>query len=180
MPNKNNILVHACCGVCFSYPLILLRELGYEPIVYFANPNIYPEDEFQRRFLELEKYCKANNVQLVKEEYSHNTFLNAIKGLEMLPEKSERCKKCFYLRLSSAAIFAKKSGIDKVTTTLSVSPHKISKDIFEMGKKACLLYGVEFLEFDFKKKDGFKKTSKIAYEFGMYRQRYCGCEFSLR
>ena len=71
-------------------------------------------------------------------------------------------------------------NIDKITTTLSVSPHKISKDIFEMGKLACEKFEIQFMEFDFKKKDGFKKTSKIAYDFGMYRQKYCGCEFSLR
>ena len=180
MQRKNKILVHACCGVCFSYPLILLRDIGYEPVVYFVNPNIFPENEFERRYEELRKYCFVNSVQLIKENYNHNLFLDITKGLENLPEKNERCKRCFYLRLEKAAFMAEKLGIDKITTTLSVSPHKISKDIFEMGKKACLNKGVEFIEFDFKKKDGFKKTSKIAYDFGMYRQNYCGCEFSLR
>ena len=85
-----------------------------------------------------------------------------------------------YLRLNKTVKLAKKLGINKVTTTLTVSPHKISKDIFEMGKMACENNNIEFLEFDFKKQDGFKKTSKIAYDFGMYRQNYCGCEFSLR
>lgn len=180
MQDKNKILIHACCGVCFSYPLILLREMGYEPVVYFFNPNIYPENEFERRYLELEKYCKVNHVELIKENYNHNEFLEIAKGLENLPEKGERCKKCFYLRLNKTVKLAKKLGIDKVTTTLTVSPHKISKDIFEMGKMACENNNIEFLEFDFKKQDGFKKTSKIAYDFGMYRQNYCGCEFSLR
>lgn len=180
MQNKNKILIHACCGVCFSYPLILLREMGYEPVVYFFNPNIYPETEFNRRYLELEKYCKVNNVELIKENYNHNEFLETAKGLESAPEKGERCKKCFYLRLDKTVKLAKKLGINKVTTTLTVSPHKVSKDIFEMGKLACKNNNIEFLEFDFKKQDGFKKTSKIAYDFGMYRQNYCGCEFSLR
>lgn len=180
MQNKNKILIHACCGVCFSYPLILLREMGYEPVVYFFNPNIYPENEFERRYLELEKYCKVNHVELIKENYNHNEFLEIAKGLENAPEKGERCKKCFYLRLNKTVKLAKKLGINKVTTTLTVSPHKISKDIFEMGKMACENNNIEFLEFDFKKQDGFKKTSKIAYDFGMYRQNYCGCEFSLR
>ena len=95
MQDKNKILIHACCGVCFSYPLILLREMGYEPVVYFFNPNIYPENEFERRYLELEKYCKVNHVELIKENYNHNEFLEIAKGLENLPEKGERCKKCF-------------------------------------------------------------------------------------
>ena len=180
MQNKNKILIHACCGVCFSYPLILLREMGYEPVVYFINPNIYPKEEFERRYLDLEKYCSVNNVELIKEEYNHNEFLKTAKGLEDAPEKGARCKKCFFLRLEKTAELAKKMNIDKITTTLSVSPHKISKDIFEMGKLACEKFEIQFMEFDFKKKDGFKKTSKIAYDFGMYRQKYCGCEFSLR
>ena len=180
MKNQNKILIQTCCGVCFSYPLILLREMGYEPVVYFYNPNIYPYDEFERRYLELEKYCKVNVVEIIKEEYNHNEFLDISKGLENAPEKGERCKKCFYLRLNKACKKAKELKIDKLTTTLSVSPHKISKDIFDAGNRACENQGVEFMKFDFKKKDGFKKTSKIAYDFGMYRQNYCGCEFSIR
>ena len=175
----NKILVHCCCGVCFSYPLIQLREMGYEPVCYFFNPNIYPEDEFNRRYLELEKYCIKNNVEIIKEEYNHKAFLDFIKGYESEPEKGERCKLCFLFRLKNTFILANKLGIKKITTTLSVSPHKVSKDIFNSGK-AAIIDGVEFLEIDFKKKDGFKKTSKIAYEFGMYRQDYCGCEFSIR
>ena len=177
---KNKVLVHACCGVCFSYPLILLREMGLEPVVYYFNPNIYPYEEFERRYLELEKYCRVNKVELIKEEYNHKAFLDMTHGLEDAPEKGERCKKCFYLRLDNACKKALELEIDKITTTLTVSPHKISKDIFEAGRLACKDSGIEFLEFDFKKHDGFKKTSKIAYDFGMYRQNYCGCEFSIR
>lgn len=177
---KNKILVHACCGVCFSYPLIFLREKGFEPVVYFFNPNIYPENEFLRRYIELEKYCISNKVELIKEEYCHNDFLNFVKGYEKEPERGERCKKCFFLRLKKTVQTAKKLNIKQITTTLSVSPHKNSKDIFKEGQKAVMDEDISFLEFDFKKKDGFKKTSKIAYDFGMYRQNYCGCEFSLR
>lgn len=177
---NNKILVHACCGVCFSYPLIQLRELGYEPVVYFFNSNIYPEDEFNRRYDELEKYCRANSVQLIKENYRHDEYLKFIKGLENEPEKGERCNKCFEYRLNASVKKAKELNINKITTTLSVSPHKISKNIFTAGNNAVKNTEIEFLEFDFKKHDGFKKTSKIAYDFGMYRQNYCGCEFSMR
>ncbi len=177
---QNKILIHACCGVCFSYPLVLLKEMGFEPVVYFYNPNIYPEYEFERRYLELEKYCVANGVELIKEEYNHKEFKDVSYGLESAPERGERCKKCFYLRLFMTFKKARELGINKITTTLSVSPHKSSKDIFEIGRLVVLNSNIEFLEFDFKKKDGFKKTSKIAYDFGMYRQNYCGCEFSIR
>ncbi len=180
MPNKNKILVHACCGVCFAYPLIFLRESGFEPVVYYFNPNIYPENEFERRYIELEHYCALNSVELIKEEYDHEVFLNMARGMENIPERGERCRQCFYLRLQKTARMAVKFGMDKITTTLSVSPHKISKDIMEKGRMTASENGVEFLEFDFKKKDGFKKTSQIAYGLGMYRQNYCGCEYSIK
>ena len=176
----NKILVHACCGVCFSYPLILLREMGFEPVVYYVNSNIYPEAEFERRYAELEKYCAVNKVELIKEGYNHDEYLSFIKGYESEPEKGERCNLCFNYRLSYAFKKAKELGIDRLTTTLSVSPHKISKNIFNEGRKLSQEHKIEFIEFDFKKHDGFKKTSKIAYDFGMYRQNYCGCEFSIR
>ncbi len=178
--NQNKILVHACCGVCFAYPMIFLKNLGYTPIVYYFNSNIYPEDEFKRRYLELEKYAKVNDIELIKENYNHKEYLCYIKGLENEPEKGLRCKKCFEYRLYNTFLLAKKLNIDKITTTLTVSPHKISKDIFDAGKKFEDEFNIKFLEFDFKKNDGFKKTSKVAYEFGMYRQNYCGCEFSIR
>ena len=177
---SNKILVHACCGVCFSYPLIQLKEMGYEPVVYFFNSNIYPENEFDRRYNELEKYCKVNSVQLIKEDYNHNEYLAFIRGFEDEPEKGERCNKCFEYRLSAAVKKAIELKINKITTTLTVSPHKISKNIFKAGNFVTQNTNIEFLEIDFKKHDGFKKTSKIAYDFGMYRQKYCGCEFSIR
>ncbi len=177
---ENKIIIHACCGVCFAYPLLYLRELGYEPVVYFFNPNIYPMEEHERRYKELEKYCRVNGVELIKESFNHERFLSEVRGLENEPERGIRCQKCFYLRLLQTAKTAKKSDIFKMTTTLTVSPHKISSDIFKEGKKAQKETGIEFLEFDFKKKDGFKKTSKIACDFGMYRQNYCGCEFSFQ
>lgn len=180
MQEINKILIHACCGVCFSYPLVLLRELGFEPVVYYFNSNIYPTEEFERRFLELERYCAKNNVELIKEEYNHEAFLKEVCGLEDEPERGKRCQKCFYWRLKKTSKKALELGIHKITTTLTVSPHKVSKDIFKMGAMAAKEIGVEFLEFDFKKKDGYKKSCQIAYDFGMYRQNYCGCEFSAR
>lgn len=176
---QNKLLVHACCGVCFSYPLIFLRDEGYEPVVYYFNNNIYPDVEFERRFFELEKYCLKNNVEFIKENYNHKEFLEFIKGFEKEPEKGKRCHRCFYYRLERTAKKAAELGINKITTTLTVSPHKISKDIFEYGQIASKEHNIEFLNFDFKKKDGYKKSCKIAYDFGMYRQNYCGCEFSI-
>lgn len=186
--DKNNlkeedrkILVHCCCAVCFGYPSQYLKMLGYIPVAYFFNPNIYPPEEQKRRYEELEKYCSKYDFELIKEDAAPEVFYEAIKGLEDEPEKGLRCNKCFELRLLKAAQKAKELKIGQFTTTLSVSPHKVSKNIFEAGNKAAkTISGVKFLDFDFKKNNGFNVTQKIATYNNMYKQTYCGCEFSIR
>lgn len=174
------IFVHCCCAVCFGYPSQYLKMLGYIPSAYFFNPNIYPLEEQKRRYEELEKYCNKYNFELIKEDAIAETFYEAIKGLEDEPEKGLRCNKCFEFRLLKTAQKAKELGFKQFTTTLSVSPHKVSKNIFEAGNKAAKEVGIKFLDFDFKKNNGFNVTQKIAAHNDMYKQNYCGCEFSIR
>lgn len=174
------IFVHCCCAVCFGYPSQYLKMLGYIPTAYFFNPNIYPESEQIRRYEELKKYCEKYNFELIYEAAEANMFYETVKGLENEPEKGLRCNKCFELRLNRAAHKAKELGFKQFTTTLSVSPHKVSKNIFEAGRKAEKTYGVKFIDFDFKKNNGFNVTQKIAAYNNMYKQNYCGCEFSIR
>ena len=169
------ILLHACCAVCSGYPIELLRSLGYEPLVYFFNPNIQPIDEYNRRLDELIRYSRKKQFELIIETDKPGGWRECIKGLENEPERGKRCIKCFEYRLNAAAKKAKDLKICQYTTTLTVSRHKISKDIFAAGKKAADICGVEFLEIDFKKKDGFLKTMQIAKEENFYRQTYCGC-----
>jgi len=174
------ILVHCCCAVCFGYPSQYLKMLGYIPVAYFFNPNIYPLEEQKRRYQELEKYCKKYDFELILDEAEPEVFYEAVKGLENEPEKGLRCNKCFELRLSRAANKAKELGFKQFTTTLSVSPHKVSKNIFTEGFKAAKATGVKFIDIDFKKNNGFNLTQKIAAYNNMYKQNYCGCEFSIR
>ncbi len=174
------IFVHCCCAVCFGYPSQYLKMLGYIPTAYFFNPNIYPENEQIRRYEELKKYCEKYNFELIYETAEASVFYETVKGLENEPEKGLRCNKCFELRLNQAAKKAKELGFKQFTTTLSVSPHKVSKNIFEAGRKAEKIYGVKFIDFDFKKNNGFNVTQKIAAYNNMYKQNYCGCEFSIR
>lgn len=177
---EKKILVHCCCAVCFGYPSQYLKMLGYIPIAYFYNPNIHPKEEFTRRRDELRKYCEKYNFEYFEENCVPEEFYNCAKGLEEEPEKGKRCNECFYLRLAKTAKKAKELNIKQFTTTLTVSPHKVSKNVFEAGKKAEKLEKVEFKEFDFKKHDGFKITQQIAQFNKMYKQTYCGCEFSIR
>ncbi len=173
------ILLHACCAVCMAYPIELLKE-NYNPVVFFCNPNIYPEAEYIRRRDELIKYCEQQGYKYFIDDYEPEKWYAYIKGLEKEPEKGKRCNKCFEYRLLKSAQKAKDLGIKTFTTTLSVSPHKVSKNVFEAGQNAAQQYGLTFLEQDFKKQNGFLKTMEIAKKNDFYRQQYCGCEFSIR
>ncbi len=176
---KEKILLHACCAVCMAYPIEYLKE-NYEPVVFFCNPNIYPEEEYLRRRNELIKYCEQKNYKYILDDYEPEKWYTYIEGLEKEPEKGLRCNKCFEYRLNKTAQKATELGINVFTTTLSVSPHKISKNIFIAGNNAANIFGINFLEFDFKKQNGFLKTMQIAKENNFYRQQYCGCEYSIR
>lgn len=177
-PEKKKILLHACCAVCFGYPAQLLKFLKYEVVGYFYNPNIYPQNEFQRRKEELEAFCAKYNFELHLENYTAGDFAEISKGLEKEAEKGLRCQKCFELRLEKTAKKAKELGIKAFSTTLSVSAHKNSSQIFEAGQKIAQIENVAFEPFDFKKNNGTKITNEIAKFNNLYRQNYCGCEFS--
>ena len=174
------IVLHACCAPCASYPINKLIEDDYKPVVFFYNPNIYPVKEYEIRRNELKNYCAKLGIDFFEKDYDENEFLNATKGLENEPEKGKRCIKCFELRLEKTAKKCVELGILNFTTTLTVSPHKISKDIFKVGDRIAKKYGLEFLKYDFKKNEGFKITQKIARELGLYKQTYCGCEYSIK
>ncbi len=175
----DDVLLHACCAVCSAYPIEYLRELGYNPIVYFFNPNIFPPDEFNRRLDELIRYSKKKEVELIVDKQDASGWYNAIAGLENEPERGKRCRRCFEYRLLYTVLKAKKLKISTFTTTLTVSPHKQSKVIFETADELAKQYEVNFLAIDFKKNNGFLKTMQIAKEENFYRQNYCGCEFSI-
>ncbi len=174
------IILHACCAPCASYPIKKLIEDNYRLVVFFYNPNIYPKEEYLIRKNELENYCKKINIDFFEGAWEPEVYFEKVKGMELLGEKSLRCSACFNLRLEETAKFAIKNNIDSFTTTLSVSPHKNSEQIFKEGRLIAQKYGINFLEYNFKKSDGFKISRQIARENNMYSQIYCGCKFSIR
>jgi len=173
------LLLHVCCGPC-STEVIERLALEYEPTLLFFNPNIDPPEEYERRLGEARRYAEERGLEFVKGEHDHGEWLDAVNGLEEEPEGGKRCAACFELRLTAAARKAKEFGIGLFTTTLTISPHKSANMVNEAGVRAARDAGVKFLEADFKKKDGFKKSLDLSKEAGMYRQDYCGCEFSRR
>ncbi len=180
--HNNKIILHACCAVCATYPIELLKKEGYYPIIYFDNSNIYPYEEYEIRKNELVNYCKKYNVEYYQNKYDNENWENFVKGLENEPEKGLRCQKCFYYRLKNTANFAIDKKIKFFTTTLTISPHKRSLDIFKAGKKVQNEFEnkIEFLKFDFKKQNGYLISTKNAKLEGFYRQNYCGCKYSIR
>lgn len=178
--NNKKILLHSCCAICSGHPINLLRELGYEPVVYFFNPNIQPEEEYLKRLEAQKLLCKNLDCELIIEDYEPKMFDIIAFGLEDEPEGGKRCEKCFNLRLSQSAKKAKELGIENLTTSLGISPHKNFKLISQIGSQICESYGINYLDIDFKKKDGFLKSNKIAKELELYRQNYCGCLLSLQ
>lgn len=169
------ILVHCCCGPCSTSSLARLLEEGWEPVLLFSNSNIYPQEENEKRYGELLKVASFYNLQVVRVPYNHKAWLDFIRGLETEPEHGKRCLKCFAFNLSQACEVACSMNIDYFTTTLTVSRFKNSAAIFEVGKQFD-----GFVAEDFKKKDGFAKSIKMSEELGLYRQQYCGCEFSMK
>lgn len=178
--NNKKVLLHACCGICSGYPVEFLRAEGYEPIAYFFNPNIYPESEYLKRLDAQKKLCENLGCELIIENYKPEVFENAALGLENEPERGKRCEKCFELRLLQTAKKAQELGIEDFTTSIVISPHKDFKLISKTGKTISQEYGINYLDIDFKKQDGFLKSSNLAKELGLYRQSYCGCKFSIR
>ncbi len=178
--NNTKILLHACCGICSSYPVSFLQDAGYEVVVYFYNPNIYPDMEYQKRLEAERTLCRYFNVQLIEETYEPGEFFDYVKGYENEPEKGLRCDKCFELRLEKTAQKAKELGIREFTTSIVISPHKNFQKLAQIGSEIAERENLNFLAVDFKKKDGFLKTNKIANSLSLYRQNYCGCKFSMR
>ena len=184
--------MHTCCGPCASACEPALRDLGNEVVLFFSNSNIDTGEEFEKRLAEVRKLAAADGVEVVVDGYDHADWLDKVaKGFEREPEKGARCARCFRYNLERAAAYAAAQGYEGFTTSLTVSPHKVSPVIFAAGQDAAWTVSTapcggsssaapKFLEVDFKKKDGFLKSLRRAKELGLYRQSYCGCEFSKR
>lgn len=174
---KPKILLHICCAACGAYVGQLLQE-NYSVTLFYYNPNIYPESEYNLRQSEVNKIALKYDLPLIIENYNHHDWLKKISGFELEPEKGERCLICYSDRLQKTAETAKRNNFDNFTTTLTVSPHKIAQAIISIGQNLGAQYGIKFLDLDFKKKDGFKKAGILSQELNLYRQNYCGCEYS--
>lgn len=185
--NKNRLLLHSCCGPCSTACVERLVPV-YKVTVFFYNPNITDRDEYEKRkkaqidFINKynEKLPDEDKIEFIEGEYMPEEFYSKVKGMESEPEGGSRCTECFRLRLVRTAQAAIRTGNQLFGTTLTVSPHKNYNIISAIGCEIANTCGLEFLDMDFKKKAGFQRSIQMSKEYGLYRQNYCGCEFSKR
>ncbi len=173
------LLLHVCCAPCSAYVIEQLKKDNLVSLFYF-NPNIYPDEEYEIRKNESQRYAKDLGIEFVEKKIDHDIWLEKIKGLESELERGKRCAVCYKYRLEETARYARDKGFDIFTTTLSISPHKSSEMINIAGNEIEKEIGIKYLEADWKKDGGFKKSCEISKENDFYRQNYCGCEFSFR
>lgn len=180
LDHKPKLLLHACCGICSSSVLERLSR-NFDITVLFFNPNIYPIEEYTKRYETLKKLItlKHKDVKLVEIGYNSEMFDEISRGLEEEKEGGKRCSKCYFLRLEKSARYACENDFEFFCTTLSVSPHKDSERLNSIGKALESKYKVKYLYSDFKKKDGFKRSNELSRELNLYRQNYCGCKYSI-
>lgn len=176
-----SLLIHACCAPCSSACLEYLNPY-FRITVFYYNPNISPEAEFEKRLAEEKRLLAGmpfeNPVDIIEGHYDYGDFLQIAKGLEDCPEGGERCFRCYRLRLEETARLAKEKGFDYFCTTLSISPLKNAQKINEIGYEVAEKYGVQWLPSDFKKKEGYKRSIELSRQYALYRQNFCGCAFS--
>lgn len=179
------LLLHACCAPCASYCLIALHQY-FKITVFYYNPNITVPEEYIKRVAEVKRLIQAVNeeyrtdITFTEGGYDPDRFYEMAKGLEEIPEGGIRCFGCYRLRLEETARKAMEEGYDYFTTTLTISPLKNAAKLNEIGEELAGQYGVKHLPSDFKKKEGYKQSIELSAKYGLYRQNYCGCEFSLR
>lgn len=175
------LFLHSCCAPCSSYVLEYLSQY-FKITVFYYNPNIYPDDEYYKRVEEqkkfIERFPAKNKIDFVEGIFDKDRFYAMAKGLENVPEGGERCFLCYELRLREAAEYAKARNMDYFTTTLSISPLKNAEKLNEIGLNLANEYGIKYLVSDFKKKNGYKRSTELSKQYGIYRQDYCGCIFS--
>lgn len=181
MDKKPRLLIHSCCGPCSSYLLDYLNDY-FDIGVFYYNPNIYPQEEFYYRKREQEELIgkMGLDIEFIGIDHNPEDFYLIAKGLEDLREGGPRCHKCYRIRLEQTGKYAKENGFHYFTTSLSISPHKNAQVLNQIGKDLENELGIKYLYSDFKKRDGFKKSVQLSEKYNMYRQEYCGCEFSLR
>ncbi len=176
---KQRLLVHACCASCSTVPLQRLSE-RYDLGVFFYGPNIHPDSEYRRRLFDQRRLCESHGVRLYEGDYDPEAWERAVGPFRHQAENShgQRCQACYRLRMEQTSRLARREGFDLFTVTMSVSRHKDSKVLAEIGSEVAREHGLTYLPEDFSKRDGYALSVRHSEELGLYRQDFCGCVLS--
>ncbi|AUJ28787.1 MAG: epoxyqueuosine reductase QueH [Liquorilactobacillus hordei] len=182
---RPSILLHSCCAPCSTYTLEYLTQYA-DVTVYYANSNIHPRAEYQRREYVQRKFISdfnqktGNDVQFIAAPYEPQEYFLAVRGLEKEPEGGQRCRACFSYRLDLVAAKAVELGFDYFGSALTISPHKNSQVVNSVGIEVQNFYSTMYLPSDFKKNNGYRRSVEMCQEYDVYRQCYCGCIFAAK
>ncbi len=181
LEKKPTLLLHVCCGPCFTYPYEMIKDY-FDITIIYNNSNIYPEEEYQRRLNELKEYLKVRNtgIKVIEFPYDNETYNKDLEPFANQREGMDRCRICFRKRLGQAIEYAEANNFDYVGTVMSISRFKNSQDLNKIGLELSEGKNVKWLPSDFKKNGGYEKSLSIVREYKMYFQHYCGCKFSIR
>ncbi len=181
LEKKPTLLLHVCCGPCFTYPYEMIKDY-FDITIIYNNSNIYPEEEHQRRLNELKEYLKVRNtgIKVIEFPYDNETYNKDLEPFADQREGMDRCRICFRKRLGQAIEYAEANNFDYVGTVMSISRFKNSQDLNKIGLELSEGKNVKWLPSDFKKNGGYEKSLSIVREYKMYFQHYCGCKFSIR
>lgn len=178
---ERKVLLHSCCAPCSSAIIECLLANDIRPTVYYYNPNIYPEAEYEARKLEAIRFVTEQGLDFVDADYDYSRWRSQVEGLEQEPERGRRCLRCFTIRLTETARYASTHGFTLFTTTLASSRWKSLNQINEAGRLAASRYpGTTFWEQNWRKGGLQERRNQLLREYAFYNQRYCGCEFSYR
>lgn len=181
MSTKEKIVLHCCCAPCSCSIIEQLTHKNIEPLLFFYNPNIHPQEEYFLRKNEIVRYAKKQNLHVVDVDYDPDVWHDAIRGREADREGGERCSKCFFLRLRKTAEYASMNEIPLISSTLSISRRKNFDQVTSAGKAAASCFpNVTYWDYNWRKKGGSQRMNEIVKEEQFYRQTYCGCCFSFR
>lgn len=176
-----DILLHTCCAPCSSAIIECMLANGLNPVIFYYNPNIYPQEEYERRKVECTRFAEALGLIIIDGDYDHQVWVGQMRGMEQDPERGHRCFCCFKVRLVETARLAQESGYKVITTTLASSRWKSLEQINEGGRYAASLYpGVVYWEQNWRKGGLSERRNQLISQYGFYNQQYCGCEFSIR
>ncbi len=178
---ERKVLLHTCCAPCSSAIVERLVQMGVEPVIFYCNPNIFPEEEYEIRKNECTRYAQSLGLEIVDDDYAHDDWRRSVAGLEDEPERGRRCLECFRYRLDRTAAYAHSHGLKVITTTLASSRWKSLEQINAAGTLAAEKYpDVVWWGQNWRKGGLSERRIEIIKEYGFYNQRYCGCEFSMR